>query len=123
MPKYEGWEPAEGGVIIDFGMELFVATHDLIELRDDLTEAIHDARGYVALDIMVRDVLPRDLIYVLGNCYTVTNLLSAEQFPDEHEYIIQFENGSFTSVLTEVFLPGDQQVTVYRRPDDAAASM
>jgi hypothetical protein len=126
--KYDGWESTVRGVTLVFlqGQEpikVHVDTADVCEVRDDLTEAVHDPRGYRAVDILVRDILPRDLIYVLGNYYTVTNLLSAEQFPDEHEYIVQFEDGSFSQIAKEVTLPGDQQVTVYRRPDDAAASM
>lgn len=95
--------------------EVVVNTSDLIELRDDLTEAIHAPRGYAAVDVMVQDLLPKDLIYVLGNHYTITNLLSAQTMNDETEWIIQFNDGAFREVGCEVVMPGDEQVTVYRR--------
>lgn len=126
--KYDGWEATVKGASLVFlgdgGLQkVHVDTSDLIELRDDLTEAIHDPRGYRALDIEVKDILPYDLIYVLGNPYTVSNLLSAEEFADEHEWIVQFSNNSYSQIATEVTLPGDQQVTVYRRYEDAARSL
>jgi hypothetical protein len=124
MNKYSGWEPTEGGIFIAFGPDedapgVTVATSDLVELRDDLTEAILDPKGYQAVDTVVSDILPHDLIYVLGNHYEVMDTMLGHKFRDEEEWLIQFSNGAFTQVTTEVQLPGDQQVTVYRRAERA----
>lgn len=129
MGKYLGWEPTKGGVdlefdlLSDFSVHQFVNTSDLIELRDDLNEAILDPHGYRAVDVQVRDMWPHDVVYVLGNHYKVTNLMTTNRGHEDEGWVIQFTDGSFGEVTTEVVLPGDQQVTVYRRVHDAAAGM
>ncbi len=124
MSVYDGWEPFSGGVKLTFGkpeqdqLNVFVVGQDVNELRNDLVEAIHDSMGMEALDITVEEILPGDLIYVLSNPYRVTNTLIGKQFSDESAWIVQFSNGAFSSVENEVTLPGDQQITVYRRVDN-----
>ena len=127
--KYDGWENTVNGVSLVFiqdgersPFKVHVNTADLIEVRDDLNEAILDPHGYRAVDILVRDMWPRDVVYILGNHYRVTNLMTANRGHEDEGWVIQFSDGSFGEVTTEAVLPGDQQVTVYRRPEDAAAA-
>lgn len=87
------------------------------ELRDDMEEAAMEVRGHAKVEVMVQDLLPGDVIYVMGLQATITDLLTQRSKYRGPEWVIQFRLGTWSDHVTEAMLPGDQLVTAYRNPD------
>lgn len=120
-PRVE-WEPKPEGIELNiksvvtknwYGFDLPITS--VRELRDDMEEAAMLSRGYERLELDVEEIHEGDQIFVLGHAVVVHNLLSGKHYGDEQEWTVQFEMSSFSAIPCEITLPGDQQVTIYRR--------
>lgn len=111
-PKVEiGWEPVTEGVqlFLESGNpnNAFSGTlpmSSVMELRDDMEEALQLARRMEKVDCMASEVLQYDKVYIAGNVLMVSDVLSSREGTT-----LQFGEG-----YTEVTMPSDQQITVYR---------
>jgi hypothetical protein len=109
------WEPNPRGVVLEFSKYKGANAVNLNmvcvrELRDDMEEADMLAKGFEKVDLMMAEIEPGDQIRVLGDNYTVQNILSHGDL----DWVIQFEPNTWHEGHFEVTLPYDKQVTVYR---------
>jgi hypothetical protein len=110
------WEPTPEGVSVDLmnmdtgGVNsVALSMVNVHELRDDMEEAAFLARGFDKVETFVSDIEPGDQIRLLGNNYTVNNLLRGG-----NGWVVQFEPNEHYDAVCELTLPPDMQVTVYR---------
>ena len=101
-----GWEPTTEGVQLSIGPD-FEVELNLIEVRElaaDMQEAAMLSRRVERLDIMADDVEQHDKIYVAGNVLSVSDVQAGRDGT-----VLQFGDAE-----TELVIPDDQQITVYR---------
>lgn len=100
------WEPTSQGVTLTFygDSEYKLNMISVRELRDDMTDASELSRGRERLDIMVSEVEPFDRIYVAGDVLAVSDVLASKDGT-----VVQFGEN-----YTEITMPSDKQITVYR---------
>lgn len=104
------WDPIPEGVIVafdvpvagSFSMQLPMTS--VREFRDDMEEAYMLSRGNHKLEVMASHVLQYDKVYVAGNVLMVSDVLS-----DSQGTVLQFGDHQ-----TEMLVPSDQQITVWR---------
>lgn len=104
------WEPVPMGTVLHiedrkFGLNI----HTARELRDDMEEAVQLSAGYEKREVMVEHIQPKDKIFICGDWYVVTDILSK----GEGEWCIQFTDFTYHEFPFELILPWDKQVTVY----------
>lgn len=109
------WEPIPEGIILNLDVPVAgkfacqMPMSSVNELRADMEEASYLASGYEKIECQVSEIDDGDRIRLMGNTYTVLNLLQAPQ-----GWVIQFEPHSWTETLYELVLDGDETVTVWR---------
>lgn len=105
-----GWESIPNGIHFSIGPEFEIDLNmiEVRELRDDMEEAYMLSRGTEKLELMASEVLQYDKIYVGNNVLMVSDVL-ARGGPKGEEAVLQFGDS-----YTELILPHDQQLTVWR---------
>lgn len=116
--SYEGWEPVAEGVSLTFKQATIpLPMIDVQELRADAEEAWFLAHGKEKVDCLVEEIQDGDWIVVLGGHYKVTNVLTERIRLGGENYVgvvLQFEYSSYSPLTTEVSIPADTLVSVYR---------
>jgi hypothetical protein len=121
QPQQISWEPVSEGItfrIAAHGVGKEEESYDLAmttvrELQADMEEANFLARGYEKVDCMVSEIYDSDRIVLGGDTYKITDILTrAGEFTEE--WILQFELNAYSMVQSEIILPGDLQITVWR---------
>lgn len=109
QPELE-WEPIIEGIELCINqMRFSLPTTSVRELRDDMEEAAMLSRGLEKHELMADEVDKGDWIILMGDAYRVHSTLRGYD-----AWVIQFELNAHSRFTSEVLVPPDQQVTVWR---------